>query len=514
MRRWATGASAPSAKEIELVDAHRRRLLDAHGVEVEVVGESCRPDHGPVLPRLHHVADRGLQAVAPGQHAGLDVVLRGAVHAATVRDPARARPSPGARACKAPACGGFLDRERRGQPHRRGARQPHRGLRAAADGDRRVGVRARPGDGRSRDERRAQRRRCRRAGWSSPSAATAPSCARCSSHPAPRARARDQLRPRRVPRRHRRDDLPAALRRIDAGEADVDERTALVAEIGTGGRAPRRLQRRRSTAAAGVRDGAAPAELGGESTFALDRRRGGPRLADGLDGLYRRRRRPRGGADPRRDRAHPAGHAGQPAALARGRRQRHRAHRCDPSSAPLIVEIDGRMIHELPASATMASMPPRARRGSVRTRPRRSRDLATTSDGGPARSTVGVGTAKVSHEDDSRALPTSASGSRACATTPAIPRARRAGPRARGRRARAGRPASRVVRRRARARRRRARARGRRARARGRPARARRRRARGGRRRARAPPRPGGRRPGRDRPRDARQHPARRLISC
>ncbi len=167
------------------------------------------------------------------------------------------------------------------------------------------------------------------------------------------------------------DDLPAALRRIDAGEAYVDERTALVAEIGTGG--PMRLVAFNDVVV-GRRPGFGTArlrvELGGESTLALNGDgvvlasptgstaytvgAGGPAVAPTLDAIV----------------LTPLATQGSPLrSLVVDGSDTVRID-ADPSSAPLIVEIDGRMLHELPTPATLAvhAAPRKAR--LVRTLPR------------------------------------------------------------------------------------------------------------------------------------------------
>ena len=164
------------------------------------------------------------------------------------------------------------------------------------------------------------------------------------------------------------DDLDAALERIGAGLADVDERTALVAEIGTDDRVQVVAF---NDVVVGRRPGFGTArlrvELGGESTLALNGDgvvvasptgstaytlgAGGPAVAPTLDAIVLTPLAAQG--SPLRSLVLDGG---DPVIID-----------ADPLSAPLTVEIDGRTVHEMPAPARLA----------IRTAPRKARLVRT-----------------------------------------------------------------------------------------------------------------------------------------
>ena len=208
--------------------------------------------------------------------------------------------------------------------------QPVRRVRAAAADHRTPGRAHHDVDARRpRHERRAQRRGRR---------LPARDRARRRRHHPAGAAARDGG-PRRGARRQLR--APSASSPTSAaassaprwtrsrrGTATVDERTALVATFHT--EQPHRVVAFNDVVVArrpGHGNARLRIDVGDDPLLEPQRRRRRDRLADRLDRLHGRRRRPGGRTEPRRDRRHAAGQPGQPAALARARRQRRRARR-------------------------------------------------------------------------------------------------------------------------------------------------------------------------------------------
>ena len=149
-----------------------------------------------------------------------------------------------------------------------------------------------------------------------------------------RGRAGRQLRPRGLPGRHPRRRAARRARACGSGEALLDERTALVAQIAT--EPARRFIAFNDVVIArlpGLRPGPAEGRGRGRVAARPAGRRGRHRFADRLDGLHGRGRRSGGGAVPRCHRHHAAGLPGHAVALARGRRQRGRPGRARSPTA-------------------------------------------------------------------------------------------------------------------------------------------------------------------------------------
>ena len=132
----------------------------------------------------------------------------------------------------------------------------------------------------------------------------------------------------------RGDELSEALERVASGQALLDERTALVAQIGA--EPARRFIAFNDVVIARL-PGFGLARLrvvvADESLLVLEGDGVRHRLADRLDGLHGRGRRSGGGAVPRCHRHHAAGLPGHAVALARGGRQRGRPRRASSPTA-------------------------------------------------------------------------------------------------------------------------------------------------------------------------------------